>query len=152
MGVPALPRPPSAPLPGGGGSALTSAAGGKPLSGPGPAVVWANWVLRLRAGGGLVGTVQATLTPVRDVAELAWVIGAPWQGRGFATEAARALAGWLSGLPVGRLVAHVHPGHAASAAVAAACGLHPTPYRQDGEVRWESGGGAGGGEDAVRQR
>ncbi|MFD3717105.1 GNAT family N-acetyltransferase [Streptomyces sp. NPDC058674] len=118
---------------------------------PDPAVVWANWVVRLRAGGGLVGTVQATLTPARDVAELAWVIGAPWQGRGFATEAARALAGWLSGLPVGRLVAHVHPGHAASAAVAAACGLHPTPYRQDGEVRWEAGGGAGG-EDAVRQR
>ncbi|MFD3755696.1 GNAT family N-acetyltransferase [Streptomyces sp. NPDC058622] len=108
---------------------------------PDPSAVWLNWVLRLRTEGCLIGTVQATITPALDVAEVAWVVGTTWQGRGLATGAARALAAWLRDVPVGRLVAHVHPGHAASAAVAAACGLRQTPYRQDGEVRWESTGG-----------
>ncbi|KOU19301.1 GCN5 family acetyltransferase [Streptomyces sp. WM6372] len=104
---------------------------------PDPAVVWCNWVLRLRGDGALVGTVQATVTPARDTAELAWVIGTPWQGRGFATEAARAVTAWLADLPVGLLIAHVHPDHHASAAVAAACGFAPTPHREDGEIRWQ---------------
>ncbi|MFD9411368.1 GNAT family N-acetyltransferase [Streptomyces sp. NPDC059989] len=111
---------------------------------PDPGVVWANWVVRLRGAGRLVGTVQATITPARDLAELAWVVGTPWQGRGLAAEAARVMAAWLAEVPIGRLVAHVHPDHTASAAVAAACGLRATPYRQDGEVRWESGGLSGG--------
>ncbi len=109
---------------------------------PDPAVVWANWVLRLRERGCLVGTVQARIATALDRAEPAWTVGTSWQGQGFATEAARALADRLTRLPVGLLVAHVHPDHAASAAVAAACGLRPTPYREDGEIRWESTGGA----------
>ncbi|WUA85321.1 GNAT family N-acetyltransferase [Streptomyces sp. NBC_00207] len=111
---------------------------------PDPATVWANWVLRLRGQGRLVGTVQATISPAHGAAELAWVVGTPWQGHGFASEAARAVAAWLAPLPVGLLVAHIHPEHAASAAVAAGCGLRPTGRRRDGEVRWESGGGRGG--------
>ncbi|MFB7462131.1 GNAT family N-acetyltransferase [Streptomyces sp. NPDC056224] len=110
---------------------------------PDPEVVWANWVLRLRERGRLVGTVQATIAPGRDRAELAWTVGTAWQRRGFAAEAARALAAWLTELPIGTLVAHVHPDHAASAAVAAACGLRATPCRQGGEVRWQSVGGDG---------
>ncbi|MFE9631156.1 GNAT family N-acetyltransferase [Streptomyces sp. NPDC006463] len=110
---------------------------------PDPEVVWANWVLRLREQGRLVGTVQATITPGRDRAELAWTVGTAWQGRGFAAEAGRALAAWLTELPIGTLVAHVHPDHAASAAVAAACGLRATPHRQDGEIRWQSDGRGG---------
>ncbi|MEU9375407.1 GNAT family N-acetyltransferase [Streptomyces sp. NPDC048255] len=108
---------------------------------PDPAVVWCNWVLRLRADGRLVGTVQATVAADLEHAEVAWVVGAPWQGRGLASEAARVLTGWLRELPVGRVLAHVHPDHSASAAVAASCGLRPTAHRQDGEVRWESAGG-----------
>lgn len=34
------------------------------------------------------------------------------------------------------VVAHVHPEHGASAAVAAAAGLAPTEVWQDGERRW----------------
>lgn len=105
---------------------------------PDPAVTWLNWVVLLRAEDRLTGTVQATIAAADGgpVAEVAWVVGTPWQGRGIATEAARGLVGWLGLGPVRRIVAHVHPGHHASAAVAAAAGLEPTGERQDGEVRW----------------
>jgi RimJ/RimL family protein N-acetyltransferase len=103
---------------------------------PDPDVSWHNWVLRLRAGDCLVGTVQATVAG--DVAEIAWVVGTAWQGQGFAVEAARALVGRLGEEPrVRTVVAHVHPDHRASAAVAAAAGLTPTGTFHDGEVRWE---------------
>lgn len=112
-------------------------------------VAWLNWVVRSRADDQLVGTVQATLTNLSGtsagdvVAEIAWVIGSPWQGRGFAREAAVALLGWLRDLAdeeaarVGVVVAHIHPDHTASAAVATAAGLRPTDVIEDGEVRWE---------------
>ena len=64
-----------------------------------PTVSWLNWVVSLRAEGRLTGTVQATITPdpLGSVAEIAWVIGTSWQGRGIATEAAQGLVGWLDG-------------------------------------------------------
>lgn len=101
---------------------------------PDPAVSWCNWVLRLREGGALVGTVQATVAG--GVAEIAWVVGTGRQGRGFASEAAAGLVGWLERQGIRSVVAHVHPGHRASAAVATASGLRPTDEEQDGEVRW----------------
>lgn len=112
-------------------------------------VAWLNWVVRARTDDGLVGTVQATLTNLAGtsaggvIAEIAWVIGSPWQGQGFAREAAVGLVGWLRGLRaenrplIAAVVAHVHPDHAASAAVAAAAGLRPTDVVEAGEVRWE---------------
>ncbi|GGJ51714.1 hypothetical protein GCM10010121_073260 [Streptomyces brasiliensis] len=106
---------------------------------PDPGVSWLNWVVRAREGGRLAGTVQATVGPgpVAE-AEVAWVVGTPWQGRGFASEAARALVGWLGRRPdVAVVVAHVHPAHHASAAVASAAGLVPSgEVREDGEARW----------------
>ncbi|GGY42729.1 GNAT family N-acetyltransferase [Streptomyces omiyaensis] len=105
---------------------------------PEPGTTWCNWVLRERDGGRLVGTVQATVTGAG--AEVAWVVGTAWQGRGYAGEAARALVGWLRPR-VRTVVAHVHPGHAASAAVARSAGLVPTGEVHDGEVRWESPAG-----------
>ena len=64
-----------------------------------PTVSWLNWVVSLRSEGRLTGTVQATITPdpLGSVAEVAWVVGARWQGRGIATEAAQGLVGWLEG-------------------------------------------------------
>lgn len=106
---------------------------------PDPAVSWCNWVLRIRDEECLVGTVQATVGPGDDglEAEIAWVVGVPWQGRGLATEAAIALVDRLGRQSVRTVVAHIHPDHAASAAVATACGLTPTDRMHDGEVRWQ---------------
>ncbi|MGW2780598.1 GNAT family N-acetyltransferase [Streptomyces populi] len=103
---------------------------------PDPAVLWLNRVLRKRTLGCLVGTVRATVSG--GTAEVAWVVGTPWQGRGYATEAARALVRHVVRVfPVRAVVAHVHPGHHASAAVAAAAGLTATGELQADEVRWE---------------
>lgn len=122
--------------------------------------MWSNWVLRVRAEGRLAGYVQATVREGR--AEIAWVVGAAWQGRGYAKEAVAGLATHLIA-PVGdgdteggdtgdddaeggrpgevrTLVAHIHPEHAASCAVAAAAGLAPTGEWEDGERRWQRDG------------
>ncbi|MFF7384175.1 GNAT family N-acetyltransferase [Streptomyces griseoluteus] len=104
---------------------------------PDPEVTWLNWVVLLREEFRLTGTVQATLSAANGTAEIAWVVGTPWQGRGIAKEAAAALVTWLTAYPVRGITAHIHPDHRASAAVARAAGLAPTPDRQDGEVRWE---------------
>jgi RimJ/RimL family protein N-acetyltransferase len=105
---------------------------------PDPVVTWCNWVIRLRTGECLTGTVQATITgPSGDrTAEIAWVVGTRWQGRGIATEAARGLIGWLGQRGIRTVTASIHPDHHASAAVAAAAGLRRTGEWHDGEVRW----------------
>ncbi|WP_372459835.1 GNAT family N-acetyltransferase [Streptomyces anatolicus] len=108
---------------------------------PEPGVSWCNWVIRLRDARPprLAGTVQATITPGANgpLAEIAWVVGTPWQGRGYASEAARGLVAWLASQGARTVVAHVHPDHTASAAVAAAAGLAATDVVHEGETRWE---------------
>ncbi|MEV1044398.1 GNAT family N-acetyltransferase [Streptomyces sp. NPDC049916] len=102
---------------------------------PDPGERWWNWVLRVRTEGCLAGYVQATVRGPR--AEIAWVVGTPWQGRGYASEAAKGLVAHLAAAAdVRTLVAHIRPGHTASAAVAAAAGLAPTGEWEDGERRW----------------
>jgi RimJ/RimL family protein N-acetyltransferase len=105
---------------------------------PDPVVSWLNWVIRLRDESCLTGTVQATVGPSGHSlnAEIAWVVGTPWQGRGIAGEAARGLVDWLSRQPVQTVIAHIHPEHRASAAVATAAGLAPTDEWHEGEIRW----------------
>ena len=116
---------------------------------PDPAVSWCNWVIQLRDAACLTGTVQATMTTDDRgaAAEIAWVVGTRWQGRGYAREAAQGLVAWLrqratvrcahtAAPPVRTVVAHIHPDHLASAAVARAAGLLPTDEEQDGETRW----------------
>ena len=94
---------------------------------------WLNWVVVL--GDQPIGYVQATV--VGAEAEIAWVVSPAHQGRGLATEAAAAMVAWLASVGVTRLVAHVHPDHAASAAVAERLGLRPTDVVEEGEVRWD---------------
>jgi RimJ/RimL family protein N-acetyltransferase len=105
---------------------------------PDPAVSWLNWVIRLRGEASLTGTVQATISPCSNgpVAEIAWVVGIQWQRRGIASEAARGLVDWLGRQPVQTVIAHIHPDHRASVAVATAAGLTPTDEWNDGEIRW----------------
>ena len=114
------------------------------VAGPpaGPSVGWLNWVLRERAAQQLIGTVQATIwtEPVwpADAAALrasvAWVVGTAWQGRGYATEAAQALIGWLRGHGVANVTASIHPGNTASGTVARRAGLVPSSDVVDDEV------------------
>ncbi|MCZ0991639.1 GNAT family N-acetyltransferase [Streptomyces diastatochromogenes] len=105
---------------------------------PDPAVSWLNWVIRQRDESCLTGTVQATVSPSGNgpIAEVAWVVGTPWQGRGIATEAARGLVDWLSRQRVQTVIAHIHPEHRASAAVATAAGLTLTDEWHEGEMLW----------------
>ncbi|SES21972.1 GNAT family N-acetyltransferase [Lentzea albida] len=122
-----------------GGTPLTSEAlraryGRLAAGSPDPAVRWLNWVIRLRDENRLTGTVQATVAD--GTAEIAWVVGTPWQGRGIAREAAQGLVTWLRTQPVHTVIAHVHPDHHASAAVAASAGLTATDEVHDGEIRW----------------
>lgn len=97
---------------------------------------WANWIVVLEPEARPIGYVQATIPVGEGPAQVAWLIGTPWQGRGLAKEAARRLAAELRERGVRRLVADVHPEHTASQRVAAAIGLEPTDEIVDGEVRW----------------
>lgn len=109
---------------------------------------WRNWIVRERSGGAATGFVQATITGDDEnrIADVAWVIGVGWQGRGYATEAAGGLIAWLEAAGGREIVAHVHPDHAASAAVAERIGLEPTDTFVEGERRWRRvlAGSAGG--------
>lgn len=98
---------------------------------------WRNWVIRCRTEGAAVGYVQATVTGGGAAAEIAWVVGLPWQGRGYASEAARALVGWLVARGARSVTACVDPRHHASAAVARRAGLLPTGRVRDGERVWQ---------------
>ena len=100
---------------------------------------WYNWVVRIQADGCAVGTVQATVMCEGTRAEVAWIIGLPWQGQGYASEAARAVVYWLTEGGIGYITAHVHPEHAASAEVARRAGLSATDAIYDGERRWALG-------------
>ena len=63
-------------------------------------------------------------------------MGVPWQRRGLAQEAARALVHWLREAGVTKLIAYIHPEHKASQSVARAAGLAPTAEWLDGEIAW----------------
>jgi RimJ/RimL family protein N-acetyltransferase len=107
--------------------------------------VWHTWIVRERASRSACGFVQATVRiddSGRSVAELAWVIGSAYQGRGYAREAAAGIrdtvtgTGSLSGDDVDVVIAHIAPDHVASESVARAIGLELTDVVQDGERRW----------------
>ena len=101
---------------------------------------WLNWLVRGREDAQALGTVQATVTEQEDglTAEVAWVIGTAHQGQGYVREAAGLMVTWLRRQGVDTVVAHVHPQHEASMAVARAVGLAATTAMVDGEVRWQA--------------
>ncbi|MDA2804077.1 GNAT family N-acetyltransferase [Nocardiopsis suaedae] len=109
---------------------------------PDPNEAWLNWIITAPEPA---GTVQATVRTAPDAAApghdhpsaaLAWVVGTPWQGRGLASEAARAMADWPARNGVRCLTAAIAPGHLPSERVARSCGMAPTAEHQQGERIW----------------
>lgn len=101
---------------------------------PGDDETWHNWIVRL--DGTAIGFVQATV--VEESADLAWVVGLPWQGVGYGTEASIAMRDWLRDRGVTRFTAHIHPEHVASMAIAEQLGLQPSGVvDEDGEMIWD---------------
>jgi RimJ/RimL family protein N-acetyltransferase len=98
--------------------------------------LWRNWIVRPAGTEEPVGFVQATVAGDGSSADIAWVIGSPWQGRGYATAAAAAMVDWLCRRGVERFSASIHPDNAASNAVARRLGLRPTDEFDDGERVW----------------
>lgn len=102
-----------------------------------PGVFWLNWTVR-EGGERAVGTVQAVVGP--DLggprAVISWMVGTPWQHRGYAAEAAQALADWLRTRGVRTITAHIDPRNEGSAAVALRIGLTPTGSDYHGETIW----------------
>ena len=98
--------------------------------------LWLNWTLRLRSSGEAVGYVQAGVG--ERGADLAWVVGTPFQNRGYATEAGRRAADWIyEQFEVSELRAAIHPDHAASRKVAARIGMQPSgEITAGGEELW----------------
>jgi RimJ/RimL family protein N-acetyltransferase len=97
--------------------------------------LWLNWIARRRGDDAVVGTMQATVSGPR--AELAWVMGQKWQGRGYASEAARSIIEWLARHAlVDEVHAHIHPQHVASERVARAAGFAATDVFTEGERVW----------------
>jgi RimJ/RimL family protein N-acetyltransferase len=107
-----------------------------------PDVLWINYVAR--DDGRLTGLAQATVRRAGDSfgeCEIAYLVDPPAQGRGFGTEMMRGCCAELRRtLNPAELTAHIHPGHAASEAVARSVGLTPTADFVAGERVWRAAG------------
>jgi RimJ/RimL family protein N-acetyltransferase len=105
---------------------------------PNGAQRWLNWIVRRCESRDAIGYVQATIAVETGETDVAWVIGAPYQQRGYATEAARAMLDWLATLgEERRITAHIAPENAASRTVAERLGFAATPASAHGETVWE---------------
>jgi RimJ/RimL family protein N-acetyltransferase len=82
-----------------------------------------NWVVRRLVDGEAVGMLQAILSSGGRAAEISWLVGVPWQGQGFASEAAMAMVAWLEVRGVEQITAWIRPDHHASETVAIRAGL-----------------------------
>jgi RimJ/RimL family protein N-acetyltransferase len=100
--------------------------------------LWFNWIVRERSTGAAAGFVQATVVVASGTADVAWVVGTAFQGRGYAREAAVAMVDRLCEDGVEHVTAHIHPDNVPSQRVAGALGLVSTRTVVDGEVRWEA--------------
>lgn len=97
---------------------------------------WVNAVVVLGPLRRPIGYVQATVPLAGGPAQVAWVVGRPWQGRGYAARAAGMLLDDLAADGVTTVTALIHPDHVASRRVAARVGMRPTDVVVDGETLW----------------
>ena len=100
--------------------------------------LWLNWTLRLKEDQTVVGYVQAGVK--EGQADMAWVIGVPFQRQGFASEASRRVLEWLRDhLHVHEVRASIHPDHIASHTVARNIGLTKSgEITDEGEDVWRA--------------
>lgn len=103
-----------------------------------------NWVVRRLVDGAAIGMLQAVLSRGSQAAEVSWLVGVPWQGQGFASEAAIAVVAWLEAGGVEQVTAWIRPDHHASESVAMRAGLlvtdktRTTPKHDHIERLWQS--------------
>jgi RimJ/RimL family protein N-acetyltransferase len=115
------------------------------------------WAIEEKATGDFVGEAgfadyRRNLEPsFENTPEIGWVLAAPSHGKGYATEAARAVVAWgdlhFSGL---RTACIIHPEHEASIRVAEKCGyrkLRSTVYKGQPTIVFTRN--PGGAENAV---
>lgn len=103
---------------------------------PSGAETWLNYIVTLGTEQAAVGYVQATIPADTTTADVAWVIGTLWQGRGIATAAMTRFLDILRDHRITELIAHIHPDHTASRRVAERLGMTRTGEIVDGEERW----------------
>ena len=100
--------------------------------------LWLNWTLRLKENQTVVGYVQAGVK--EGQADMAWVVGVPFQRQGFASEASRRVLEWLRDhLHVSEVRASIHPDHIVSHTVARNIGLTKSgEITDEGEDVWRA--------------
>jgi RimJ/RimL family protein N-acetyltransferase len=96
-----------------------------------------NWAVRRLEDRRAVGMLQAVFGDGGRAAEIAWLMGVPWQGQGLASEAARAVVAWLEARGVEQITAWIRPDHHASEAVATRAGLMVTSVVRSTEQHTE---------------
>jgi len=101
---------------------------------PDESQLWLNWLVYLEESDTPVGYVQATVS--ESHADIAWVVGSDWQGNGYASEAALAMAQWLSKNGVTTIRACINPNHVASQRVAGNVGLSKSEFVENDEEVW----------------
>lgn len=93
------------------------------------------WAVEERASGRLVGHAGLWRPDGWPGLEVGWLLGRPWQGRGYATEAGRAaLAFAFSRLGADRVISVIEPGNESSARVAERLG-----ERYERTIPWDGG-------------
>jgi ribosomal-protein-alanine N-acetyltransferase len=99
---------------------------------------WGIWLMLCAAEGVLIGDIGFKGPPDNQQAvEIGYSVLPAFQGRGYATEAARALIGWAFAQPgVRRVVANCHFDNAASIRVLEKAGLRQTGRDRD-RLTWE---------------
>ncbi|MDQ1703612.1 MAG: hypothetical protein QOF57_2864 [Frankiaceae bacterium] len=97
--------------------------------------LWLNWVVAVPGAGQIVGWLQATV--IDGHADIAFMIGTPWQGHRYATEAAQAVLDHLLASGVTSVGASIGKENRPSQAVAERLGFVRTGETDDdGEERW----------------
>jgi RimJ/RimL family protein N-acetyltransferase len=98
--------------------------------------LWLNWAVRITATKMLIGYVQATV--VEQQADIAYVIGLPWQRQGYGREATAAMVDYVvAEFDITSVRAWIADGHIASQRVAQATGLAASDERgADHERLW----------------